>query len=123
MNDTKKKVLVVEDLESSRAIVAFHLEKLGCQSTLAENGKQALEESEKTRFDLVLMDLEMPVMNGETTLKKIRSKGNPNQETPIVALTAYADSGDKYRKMGFADILSKPYERIDLHDLLEEYCS
>lgn len=123
MNHSEKKVLVVEDLESSRAIVAFHLEKLGCQSTLTENGKHALEESRNKRFDLVLMDLEMPVMDGISALKELRSDNNPNKETPVVALTAYADDRDKYKKMGFTEILSKPYQRSDIQDLLDQWTS
>ncbi len=108
------KVLVVEDdLVNQRYIVRL-LEKMGCEVTLAENGQQALDMLKAQRFDVVLMDVEMPVMNGIETTRAIRDPdtGCLQPNIPIIALTAHAMWGDEQRCIhaGMDDYVPKPVD-------------
>jgi CheY-like chemotaxis protein len=105
------RILFVEDDQVNITFGASLLRKLGHEVIVAENGRKCLEVLEQGPFDLVLMDIQMPVMNGEEALRKIRSK---EEETflhqPVIALTAYSLLGDKARfvKDGFDGYVSKP---------------
>jgi len=77
------------------------------------NGKEALDRLKHDHFDLVLMDIQMPVMNGDTALQLIREReAESGAHLPVIALTAYALKGDKekYLQMGFDGYLPKPFE-------------
>ena len=94
--------------------------KLSIDAVLAENGRDCLAALEKDTFDLVLMDIQMPVMSGEAALREIRKKEEgTSYHQPVIALTAYSLRGDKERFIegGFDGYVSKPLE-IDL--LVEE---
>ncbi|PLX13329.1 MAG: hypothetical protein C0594_01360 [Marinilabiliales bacterium] len=105
-------ILIVDDQVDNQLLLSDFLEALGYGYSVASNGKQALELFIENNFDMILMDLEMPVMNGVETTVYIRThfKG-AKANTPIVAITAHCpyDYQEKYSKKGFSDFLSKPY--------------
>ncbi|NMM38418.1 MAG: response regulator [Glaciimonas sp.] len=107
------RVLVVEDTEINRQLVRILLTKRGCVVEEAENGQQALEALERCRFDLILMDCMMPVMDGYEASRRVREKEAKTgaARTPIIALTASAIEDDQQRCMaaGMDDYLAKPF--------------
>lgn len=108
------KVLVVEDdLVNQRYIIRL-LEKMGCEVVLAEDGRQAVDVLKAEVFDVVLMDVEMPVMNGIECARAIRDPetGCLNPDVPIIALTAHAMWGDEQRCLhaGMDDYVPKPVD-------------
>jgi CheY-like chemotaxis protein len=112
MNDGPSlRILFVEDTPTNISFGMALLKKLGHDAVLAENGKECLTALEKGAFDLVLMDIQMPVMNGEEALRQIRQKeqgGSVRQ--PVIALTAFSLRGEKERFLadGFDGYVSKP---------------
>jgi len=117
-----KKILVVEDNKVNRMIIHKILEKQGAKITTAENGQIALEELYDEKFDLILLDLQMPVLDGyQTTVTLRNSKSSKNISTPIIALTANALPGEKEKclKLGMNDYLSKPFQEADLLNKIE----
>ncbi len=108
------KVLVAEDdLVSQRYIIRL-LEKMGCEVVLAEDGLQAVDALKAEQFDVVLMDVEMPIMNGIEATRAIREPvtGCLDPDVPIIALTAHAMWGDEQRCMhaGMDDYIPKPVD-------------
>ena len=105
-----RRVLLVEDSPTNRAVVEAFLEGLPIELEMAENGKEGLEKAAETLYDLVLMDMAMPVMDGLTSAKEIRKLPGLNGKSPIVALTANAMASDRQRCLaaGMNDYLAKP---------------
>lgn len=103
-------ILVVEDDEFIRRTLMLLLNHLGYSGVAVENGQQALAALAKRRFDLVLMDLIMPVMDGLQTLKQIRLNENRAQRQKVIILTGHAEPGDaeKLLAAGADGYLSKP---------------
>ena len=105
------RLLLAEDNRTNQTLAIRLLEKMGHQVTLAVNGREAVELVQKSEFDLVLMDIQMPVMGGVEAMRKIREweAGNA-RHTPIIAMTAHAMTGDaeKYRQAGMDGYVSKP---------------
>ncbi len=112
-------VLLAEDNPVNAKIAGKILEKLGIESVLVENGELALQETMNKTFDLILMDINMPTMDGITAAEKIRELSFPKNQIPILALTANAMMEDKERciKAGMNGFVSKP---IKLARLIEE---
>lgn len=106
-------ILLVEDNSINQKIVLLSLKGKVKNIDLANNGKEALDKFGTTRYDLILMDIQMPVMNGIVATKKIRElESSTNIHTPIVAITANALSGDKEACLaaGMNDYISKPFQ-------------
>lgn len=116
-------VLVVEDNAVNRMLIAAYLERFGLRHSMAFNGRQALEMLQHTGFDLVLMDIMMPEMDGIVATKHIRALSGPAAQVPIVALTANAMKGDRetYLKAGMSDYVSKPINARDLLAVLSTF--
>jgi two-component system sensor histidine kinase/response regulator len=117
----KIKVLVVEDHPVNQKFVSLLLQKIGGEVTLASSGVKALEILETETFDLILMDVQMPEMDGYETTVRIREKERlTGAHTPIIALTAYAMEGDKERcfAAGMDNYLSKPINTTKLYSLV-----
>ncbi|MDY7002216.1 MAG: ATP-binding protein, partial [Thermodesulfobacteriota bacterium] len=116
------KVLVVEDNPVSRMLTIKLLTNLGHTATAVEDGRQALAVLEKGRFDAVLMDVQMPVMDGIAATSAIRGSmsGKFDPEIPIIALTAHAMKGDReaFLEAGMSDYISKPVSMDDLAEVL-----
>ncbi len=121
------RILVTEDDRINQLAIGKNLERYGCQVDTAENGIQAIEKLRKKTFDLVLMDIQMPLMNGTEATQAIRNgaAGAENKDIPIIALTAYAMAGDKqlFLDSGMNDYIAKPMEIKDLITILEYYSS
>ena len=118
------KVLVAEDNSINVLVLKRFLEKWGVLCTVTPNGKEAVEAINKDDFDLVLMDIHMPEMNGEEATKIIRASENKKvAATPIVALTATAsvDVQKTLMASGFTNYLSKPFNPESLFRLLKKH--
>ncbi len=118
------RVLLVDDAEVNRKVVTSMLRRLGCVIVLAENGQEALARLGEGGFDLVLMDCQMPVMDGFAATRVQRAREAVGaQRSTIVALTAHAMRGDRERCLdaGMDDYLSKPVQREELELVLERW--
>jgi two-component system, cell cycle response regulator DivK len=116
------KILVVEDQEDNRRIVRDLLTTTDYEVTEAENGEEALAAVAKQRPDLILMDIQLPVMDGYEATRRI--KADPALRTiPIIAVTSYALSGDeeKARAAGCDDFVPKPYSPRQLLAKIRKY--
>ena len=120
---TGRRILLAEDNEMNRAVAVHMIRKLGYQVTTVGDGLQALEAIRNGDFDLVLMDCEMPEMNGYDTARAIRGMDDSRSRVPIVAMTAHAMRGDRERCLaaGMDDHLPKPFRRQDLQDAIEKW--
>jgi PAS domain S-box-containing protein len=118
------RVLVAEDNAVNQRLASRLLEKRGHRVTVMTNGREALEALEKQTFDLILMDVQMPEMDGFEATAAIREKEKHNgTHIPIIALTAHAMKGDKERCLaaGMDGYLTKPIRSQELDDLLDSY--
>ena len=105
------KVLLAEDQPVNQKLMAAVMERLGHHLTVAGNGVEAIRKLREEPFDIVLMDIQMPVMDGIQATKVIRSFDEPWHDIPIVALTAHAMAGhsDAYKAAGMNGFVSKPF--------------
>jgi signal transduction histidine kinase/ActR/RegA family two-component response regulator len=118
-------VLVVEDNAVNRMLIGAYLEEFGLTYDVVENGGEALVRLAAKDYDLVLMDIMMPELDGVETTKRIRKLGGDTAEVPIVALTAHAMKGDRedYLAAGMDGYVSKPIRGRDLFAALVPYLS
>ncbi len=114
-----KRVLLVDDHPLNRRVGQLFLAPAGYRVTEAENGQIALDRLAEQTFDVVLLDMHMPVLDGIQTLRRIRASATPWRDIPVIALTADAMSGDRERYLaeGMNGYVAKP---IDQRDLLAE---
>ncbi|WP_153912677.1 PAS domain S-box protein [Shewanella sp. TC10] len=117
-----KKVLLVEDNDMNQEVASEFLEQVGIELTIADNGQIALDKLTQQDFDLVLMDCQMPVMDGYTATEQIR-KNSTYETLPIIAMTANAMAGDKEKclSVGMNDHVAKPIEVSLLYQTLLKY--
>jgi PAS domain S-box-containing protein len=120
---TTGKILLAEDDRISTMTAVKQMGKMGFEVTSVENGRQVLETLRKESFDLILMDVQMPVIDGVETTRMIRAgdAGEKNNGIPIVAMTAYAMEGDrdKFLAAGMNDYLAKPVDMDELEQTIE----
>ncbi|NUN07674.1 MAG: response regulator [Ignavibacteriaceae bacterium] len=119
------KILLVEDYKHSQIIVTRLLKKNGFNSVVVvENGAEALERAKEQKFDLVLMDMQMPVMNGFEATERMRQLPE-YKDTPIIALTAFAMKGDREKciEAGATDYIPKPIDSVEFIDKVRYYTS
>ena len=114
------KVLVVEDSPDNQILIHMYLEKEGADVTMVSDGAQAVKKALTDEFDVVLMDIQMPVLDGHEATKILRTA---KFMKPIVALTAHAfkEEQEKCSASGFTDFLTKPIKRTVLIDVLSRY--
>jgi len=123
------RVLLAEDNPVNQALGTAMLEYFGCRTDVAEDGLEALEALTAERYDLILMDCQMPRMDGYEATREIRKRESPgtgesgSRRIPIVALTAHALEGDREicLKAGMDDYLSKPYKSDELYSVLARW--
>ncbi len=121
---SKMRILVVDDIFTNRLLLSEILEDIGCDFFLARNGREAVDELAQNHFDVVLMDIEMPVMNGVEATRYVRDQmPERKRHIPIIALTAHNPSMffDNYSDAGFSNLLTKPYSVAKIKQLLEGY--
>jgi len=120
------KVLLAEDNPVNQEVAMSMLDILGCSCELAENGKQVLAMLDNSCFDLVLMDCQMPEMDGFEAATEIRRREAEEQgvHIPIIAVTANAMEGDREQCIaaGMDDYLSKPFSQLQLAEVLQRWC-
>jgi signal transduction histidine kinase/ActR/RegA family two-component response regulator len=116
-------ILVVDDSDINRIIAQHMLEGFGLTVTTAVNGQEAVDQLNKNTFDLILMDCEMPIMDGYEASRTIRSMQSRQQRTPIIALTAdaYDENRKKCKEAGMDDFLSKPIMEGSLLETLQRW--
>lgn len=122
IKDSSKKILLVDDNKLNIKVAKRLLNSLGYDNIVeCYNGEECLEKVKNDTFDIILMDIMMPIMDGPTALKNLQSL--PNFNTPVVAITAdaLATSKEHYLSLGFNDYLSKPYTKEQLQDKLAKY--
>jgi PAS domain S-box-containing protein len=116
-------ILLVEDNEINQKVASGMLKKLNHSVVVANNGEEGVKAFEKNRYDLILMDIQMPVLDGLTATKKIRliEEKRKNLRTPIIALTANAMTGDKekYLAAGMDDYMTKPVKKDVFKTMIE----
>ena len=113
-------VLLTEDNKDNQGLICYYLEQLGLQVSVADNGAIAVNMVQQNDFDLILMDMQMPVLDGLSATAQIRSEG---YQQPIVALTANAMKSYQQQclQMGFSDFLTKPIDRAIFKHTLAKY--
>ena len=119
---TPLRILVVDDNEINQVVACKFLQKLGCQVEVARNGREAVDSIARAAYDAVLMDCEMPEMNGyEATQEIRRQEHTTTRHLPIIALTGHASSEDeqKCRQAGMDDVVTKPMTLPTLRGKLE----
>ena len=104
------RILVVDDCEDNQFLLSHLLKRKGVLISTASNGQEAVEKALSEKFDVILMDIQMPYMDGLEAQKKIKSSGNP---VPIFAVTASSQREEKSKilKAGFAAFISKPLNK------------
>ncbi len=115
-------ILVVEDNSINQKVIQNLLQKSGYQSCIANNGREALEALQQDRFDLLLMDVQMPEMDGYEATRAIRSADDWYNSVPVIAMTANAMKGDREKCLdaGMNDYLSKPINPEELFNKIQE---
>ena len=113
-------ILLVEDNDLNQEVVSRILRKHGFTVTIADNGRKALEEIERRRFDLILMDLHMPDMGGVEAVERIRATNHSSFQVPIIAITALTTQGIKEQcmKAGMNGYVAKPIDYRELFSLM-----
>lgn len=116
-------ILLAEDNEANTLIAKKFMRNWGVKIVHVTTGKEAVEQVQKRHFDLVLMDLQMPVMDGYEATMLIREAGNSPFELPIVALTASAIHTEREQALeaGMNDFITKPFSPAELHTKLKKY--
>lgn len=116
-------VLVVDDNKSNLMVARLLLERLGCSVITSSNGYQALERTQSETFDMVFMDCSMPEVDGYETTRMLRSQETLSTRNTVIAMTAYALSGDRERclEAGMNDYLSKPINLASIRGVLSRY--
>jgi CheY-like chemotaxis protein len=109
-NEQDIRILIVEDNPTNQMVASKYLAKLGISSVTANNGREGVQMLNTQNFDMVLMDVQMPVMNGLEATRLIRGSDSPNRNVPIIAMTAHAMKDDRKKclEAGMDGYISKP---------------
>lgn len=122
VRDLRLRVLLAEDDVVNRLLMVRLLQKLGCEAVCVENGWEAVKTLEQEHVDVILMDIQMPVMDGVEATLAIRGDAHlgPKQQVPIIATTAYAMAGDRERFLnaGMNEYIPKPVDLLKLKQAL-----
>jgi CheY-like chemotaxis protein len=120
-----KKVLLAEDDEATQLLVTRLLEKYGIEVHVAEDGEKVISELARNSYDCILMDIQMPRLDGFEATKRIRSSRAGFKSIPIIAMTAYAMTGDreKFLQAGMDDYIAKPVNKDDLLEVISKHLS
>lgn len=124
-NNAPYRILIVDDIFVNRLLIKEMVKKIGATCFEAQNGKEAIAILLKETIDIVLMDIEMPVMNGLETTKYIRESAPVSKRNvPIIALTAHnpATFFNDFTDAGFDQLMTKPYSVDKVLNLIHEVC-
>jgi CheY-like chemotaxis protein len=116
-------LLLAEDNAVNQRVATCVLQKLGFRVDVVSDGAEAVEAVSHNSYDAVLMDLQMPVMDGYEAVRRIRAAETPQEHLPIIALTAHAMAGDRERALqdGLDDYICKPVRPADLATVLDRW--
>ena len=120
------RVLVAEDNYINQKLIKKLLVKKGYDTLIVDDGKRAVDVLNDQHYDLILMDIQMPVMDGYQATAFIRNKEKfTGEHIPIIAITAFAMESDKQRcfNIGMDDYLSKPFNKDDFYGVIEKHLS
>ncbi len=124
-NDNEVRVLVAEDNEVNQKVIRAILERRGYSLEFAKDGSEACEKFTREKYNVVLMDCQMPVLDGlqAATMIRARERQSNSERVPIIALTANAMSGDRQRcfTAGMDDFLSKPFKSGELVEKIVQW--
>ena len=117
------RILIVDDIFINRMLLGEILEFMQIDYAEAKNGKEAIEKLHKSSFDLVFMDIEMPVMNGIETTKNIKSTQTPFQHIPVIAITAHDPKtfANDFNDCNFDALLVKPYTEEKIREVIDHF--
>ena len=123
MTDTPISVLLVDDHPTNRELGQLMLGLLGCQVDLACDGREAIEAARKGAYDVILMDVHMPVVDGLAATRAIRAMDGPAGQVPIIAMSAdvLPEQVARMREAGMVDNLGKPIDIASLQDCLSRW--
>ena len=120
----KRSILVIEDNEQNMYLIKYLLEDCGYEVRCASDGREGMEQAEAVRPDLILLDIQLPTMDGYTVARNLRR--NPNlTDIPIVAVTSYAMPGDREKAMeaGCTGYIEKPIDPDTFEEQVKQYLS
>lgn len=117
------RILIVEDNAVNRKVLQRMLSHLGYAANLVTNGKEALEDLKKQHYDIIFMDLQMPILDGLRTTRIIRENCARQNQPYIIAITAYADrySWETCERAGMDDFIAKPASLDDIRNAMESF--
>ncbi|KGF73901.1 hypothetical protein DO97_06005 [Neosynechococcus sphagnicola sy1] len=117
------KILVVEDNKVNQKLALKQLKVLGYVADVASDGQEALQRMDQDTYDIVLMDCQMPILDGYDTTRVIRQREGVHRQTVVIAITANTSTADreKCRESGMDDFLSKPVTQEDLSAILNHW--
>ena len=121
MNLKKQRILVAEDNLMNHKLIEYYLKKFGYIADFVSNGFEVLTALKNKSYDLILMDLQMPDMDGFMTTRKIREEETKGKHIPIIALTAHAIRETRNRSIeyGMDDYITKPVDHKELLEAIE----
>lgn len=121
--ESKLRVLIVDDNMANRMVADALVKPLGALTTMAADGRQAVDAAQEENFDIIFMDISMPVMDGVKATQLIRQGNGPNSSTPVIALTAHVGPGEwaGLGEVGFNDILNKPVRKEVIQRCIEKW--
>lgn len=119
------RILIVDDQHPNRLVAEAMVSLIGAKPVLAENGREALDLAMTEAFDLILMDVAMPVMDGMEAVEALRSRPGPNRATPVIAVTAHVAAEDEGELLarGFQAVVHKPVRKAVLDRAMARYIS
>ncbi|MEQ8188761.1 MAG: response regulator [Candidatus Eremiobacterota bacterium] len=117
----KQRILVAEDNVMNHKLIEYYLKKSGYRADFVSNGFEVLSALKQNSYDLILMDLQMPEMDGFMTTRKIREEETKGKHIPIIALTAHVIREHRNRSIeyGMEDYITKPFDRKELIEAIE----
>ena len=118
--DGKRRVLLAEDNPTTQSLISILMQQMGLDLAIVDNGQAAIDYLVDKQVDLILMDCQMPILDGFKATAHLRAQG---VTTPVVALTAYARTEDEEQCLdaGMNDFLSKPFRQNDLREVLSRW--
>jgi CheY-like chemotaxis protein len=117
------RILAAEDIPANQVLLRHLLNKWEADSVICSNGKEVLASLEHGNFDLILMDIQMPVMDGITAIKEIQSSFPQHAHTPVIAFTAdtFAEKTPAIMECGFSGFITKPFKAEELMKVISQH--
>jgi len=121
--DQQGLALLAEDNPVNQKVAVAMLKKIGIAVDVADNGLKAVQKCQNKEYDIIFMDIQMPVMDGFQATEQIRTDKSLNNQTPIVALSAnvLTEAHDKAMEIGMNEYLAKPFKKKDLEDIVKKF--